>query len=224
MGQATFVRRPDGSAFPAYLAVPATPGAGVVVCHAYWGLTPHYERLCDRFAALGYCAIAPSLYGGEASDVPEEADRLEQRMNEDQAESDVVATLDHLLALPGAVVGRVGAIGFSLGGWASTRLAAARPDVAAVAPFYGYSRAADYDSMRAAAQAHFVPDDDADPVWFERRLRGAGRAVQGFVYPDSVHGFFNEDHPEEYDRQAAGLAWERVVAFFSARLRPTRRS
>src|SRR5918997_2071026 len=52
----------------AYLAVPERgAGAGVLVLHAWWGLTSVFTEVCDRLAAAGYVALAPSLYAGGAT-------------------------------------------------------------------------------------------------------------------------------------------------------------
>jgi carboxymethylenebutenolidase len=217
-GETISVQRTDGSSFPAYLSKPATPGAGVIVCHAYWGLTKHYEQLCDRLAQEGFAALAPSLYGGRSSDDPAVADELSETMDEDRAEADLTSALDRMIAEGDAE--SVAAIGFSLGGWAATRLAAARPEIVAVVPFYGYSRAADYGAMRAAAQGHFATVDEADdidPRQFEKLLVDAGREVEVHVY-EARHGFFNPDHPEDYDAPAAALAWDRMLSFLGAHL------
>jgi carboxymethylenebutenolidase len=218
MGEMIRVARADGSSFPAFVSAPDEPGAGVVVCHAYWGLTAHFQRLCDRFAAEGFCALAPSLYDGRSSEIPEEADKLMEALDEDRAEADLVSAVDALLMHPACRAGPIAAIGFSMGGWAATRLAAARTEVVACAPFYGYSQGADYRASRAAFQAHFaLIEEDIDPADFEQRVRSAGRDLEVFTY-QAKHGFFNEDHPEDFDQASAQLAWDRVRVLFRARL------
>src|SRR6266542_3299309 len=46
----------------AYLA--GGGGPGIVALHEWWGLVPHIKDVCDRFAALGFTALAPDLYHG----------------------------------------------------------------------------------------------------------------------------------------------------------------
>jgi carboxymethylenebutenolidase len=216
--QTISIQRADGSSFPAHLSKAATPRASVIVCHAYWGLTKHYHQLCDRLAREGFSALAPSLYGGESSDDPAIADKLSDALDEHRAEADLGLALDRMIGEGGDAP--IGAVGFSLGGWAATRLAAARPEIAAVVPFYGYSRAANYGAMRAAAQGHFATvfeADDVDPRQFEQLLTDAGREVEVHLY-EARHGFFNPDHPEDYDEPAAALAWDRTVSFLHAHL------
>ena len=53
-----------GSPASGYLATPDTVrGApGVVVLHAWWGLTEPFRHVCDRLAEAGFIALAPDLY------------------------------------------------------------------------------------------------------------------------------------------------------------------
>ena len=50
-----------------YLAVPANgpeSGPGIIVLQEWWGLVEHIKRTCDRFADVGFTALAPDLYHG----------------------------------------------------------------------------------------------------------------------------------------------------------------
>jgi len=54
---------PDGFAFAAYHAAPAgTRKGGVVVVQEIFGIDEHVRRDVDRWASLGFEALAPSLY------------------------------------------------------------------------------------------------------------------------------------------------------------------
>jgi dienelactone hydrolase len=56
---ATVARRSAGSG---YVTVPDSgEGPGVLVLHAWWGLTPFFRRVCDRLAEAGFVALAPDL-------------------------------------------------------------------------------------------------------------------------------------------------------------------
>ena len=54
-------------------------------------------------------------------------------------------------------------------------------------------------------------DDDG------RALQSAGRDFINYVYADVNHGFHNDTTPR-YDKEAADLAWQRTVEFFSRQL------
>ena len=67
----------NGHTCQGYLALPASgSGPAVVVIQEWWGLVPHIEDLCERFAAEGFLAIAPDLYHGQTTTSPTEAGKL----------------------------------------------------------------------------------------------------------------------------------------------------
>ena len=42
---------------------------------------------------------------------------------------------------------------------------------------------------------------------------------EGHIYPDSVHGFFNDATPERYNQTTAEEAWTRTIAWFNQHTR-----
>src|SRR5205814_4452050 len=74
----------DGRTINAYLAVPEHgSGAGVVVLHAWWGLTQPFRQVCDRLAEAGFVALAPDLYHGKTTAAVEEAQALSAALDQD---------------------------------------------------------------------------------------------------------------------------------------------
>ncbi len=62
MGERKALDTPDGR-IGAWLAEPgATPRGGIVVVQEIFGVNAHIRSVVDRFAALGYTAIAPALF------------------------------------------------------------------------------------------------------------------------------------------------------------------
>ncbi len=62
-----------------YLAVPESgSGPGLVVIQEWWGLTEHIKDVTDRFAAEGFVALAPDLFGGPTTHDSDEAGQLMQ--------------------------------------------------------------------------------------------------------------------------------------------------
>src|SRR6185437_4192527 len=78
----------NGATAPGYLATPdgtnAAAGPGVLVLHAWWGLTEPFRQACDRLAAAGFVALAPDLYRGKATASVEEADALSSALNQEE--------------------------------------------------------------------------------------------------------------------------------------------
>ncbi|QLH39713.1 MAG: dienelactone hydrolase family protein [Defluviicoccus sp.] len=63
MGEPIRLRAEDGFEFDAWRTDPVPPREGaVVVVQEVFGVNAHIRDLCDRFAELGYAAIAPSLF------------------------------------------------------------------------------------------------------------------------------------------------------------------
>src|SRR3989440_12638140 len=74
----------DGRTISAYLAVPEHgSGPGVLVLHAWWGLTDVFKQVCDRLAEAGFVALAPDLYRGKTTASVEEAQALGAALDQD---------------------------------------------------------------------------------------------------------------------------------------------
>jgi carboxymethylenebutenolidase len=201
-------------------------GPGVVVIQEWWGLVPHIEDVCERFAAEGFTALAPDLYRGKSTTEPDEAGKLMMSLNLDEASKDMGGAIDYLKGSD-AVRGKgVGVVGFCMGGGLALKLAVDRAsDVAAVVPFYGLipweGATPDWSKLDCAVLGHyasqdsfFTPEAAAD---LERTLEGLGKEVEFHQY-DADHAFFNDTRPEVHDADDATRAWERTVDFFRQHL------
>jgi carboxymethylenebutenolidase len=202
-----------------YLAVPEMGvGPGVMVLHAWWGLTAFFRKVCDRLAQVGFTALAPDLYHGAVASTNEEAKCLRFGLDNDRVDREIGAALACLRNHAAASGLSVGVIGFSLGGYLALRLARTRADeVRAVVVFYA-TDGGRFDTAQASFLGHFAENDGC---WagvrtvrsLEERLRAAGREAIFHTYPGTEHSFSEEDRPEAYNVQAARLAWQRTVEF-----------
>jgi carboxymethylenebutenolidase len=218
----------NGDTGMGYLARPASgSGPGVIVLQEWWGLVPHITDVADRFAEAGFTALVPDLYRGESASAsePNEAAKLMMTMNLERAGKDMSGAVDFLQAQTGG--GKVGVVGFCMGGGLALVLGCQRSDaVAAVAPFYGLipwpGAQPDYSQLTAAVQGHYAERDNfASPTAaraLEAELTGLGRDAEFFVYDGSDHAFFNDERPEVYNAVAAQTAWDRTILFFCAHL------
>ncbi|MEQ1788373.1 MAG: dienelactone hydrolase family protein, partial [Acidimicrobiales bacterium] len=153
----------NGGSATGYLAVPEV-GSGIplVVIQEWWGLVPHIEDVCDRFAAEGFVALAPDLYRGESTTEPDEAGKLMMALNLDQAARDMAGAVDEVALRGGG--DRVGVTGFCMGGGLALVLATQRPDkVKACVPWYGIipwpGVQPDWSALDAPVLGHFAEDD-----------------------------------------------------------------
>ena len=75
MGKTVSFNRPDGKSVNGYLAEAptASKAPALVVIQEWWGLNDQICGVADRFARAGYNALAPDLYKGRLTSVPDEA-------------------------------------------------------------------------------------------------------------------------------------------------------
>jgi carboxymethylenebutenolidase len=229
-----------GSPAPGYLAAPdaaAAPGApGVVVLHAWWGLTEPFRQVCDRLAQAGFVALAPDLYRGKTTASVEEAEALGGALvrEEDRVRGDIAGAVRFLRqyglpAAPDATPqadgrGKLALIGFSMGGaYAFDTSVTLSEAIAAVVIFYATYPGLDYRRAQAAYLCHFAEDDPFEPAEsvaaMKQDLQAAGRPVTCNTYAGTKHWFFEANRPDAYDAAAAALAWERTIAFLRTELR-----
>lgn len=206
-----------------YLAVPeGGSGPGVLVLHAWWGLTPFFTALCDRLAAAGFTALAPDLYGdGATASTLEQAEQLMANRNVERIRATLWGASDHLRQHPATQSRPLGVVGFSMGAAWALIAATDRPaDYAAAVLFYGTS-GADFASMRASVMGHYADDDAWEPLedvrHMEADMQAAHLETSFYVYPNTHHWFF-ESNRLEFDFSAATLAWERTLAFLDKQL------
>jgi len=206
-----------------YLVLPdEVPAPGVLVLHAWWGLTPQVRRVCDRLADEGFVALAPDLLGGTVDTVEEAETRLAEA-DADRLAHLTRSSLHHLRQLPVTKAAPVGVVGFSMGASMALWLSARVPEgVAATAVFYG-GQDIDFAASRSAYLGHFADEDpyvtDDELVLLEAELRLLERETTFHRYPGTRHWFFEEDRPE-HDPEAAALAWSRTVEFLHRHLDP----
>lgn len=196
---------------------------GVLVIHENRGLNPYAEDVARRLAVEGYVAFAPDALtpvGGYPGD-DDQARVLFARLDRKKQIEDMVAGAGFLKSHP-ECTGRIGAVGFCIGGTIVNLVAVRLPDLAAAVPFYGNQpSAADTAKIKAPLLIHYADHDDrVNTGWrpFEAALKANGVRYEMHVYPGTYHGFHNDTTPR-YDEAAAKLAWSRTLAFFKEHLK-----
>ncbi|MGH9188056.1 MAG: dienelactone hydrolase family protein [Acidimicrobiales bacterium] len=218
----------NGGTAPGYFATPER-GAGIplVVIQEWWGLVPHIEDVCDRFAAEGFAALAPDLFRGEKTTEPDEAGKLMMALNVAQAAKDMSGAVDFLLASDRTRGTKVGVTGFCIGGGLALVLACHRPDaIGACVPFYGLipweHAEPDWSKLEAPVLGHYAendgffgPDKAAE---LEQKLKDLGKEADLHIHPGCDHAFFNDSRPEVYNAEEARTAWLETLDFLRAHL------
>lgn len=213
MGEFTKISAADGHALDAWLALPGSkPRGGLVVVQEAFGLSAYVRSVCDSFAADGYAAIAPALYDrqrrGAAYDghSPEEikhARALRAGMVWKDVLADVSAAIERV-----RYAGRVGIVGYCVGGSVAWLAAQSLP-VAAAVGYYGRDIV---DHLQPAPKCpvmlHFGERDHLIPLADVERIRAAYPEIPNYVYP-VAHGFDGLRAPG--DEQPAALARRRTL-------------
>ncbi len=220
MGEMTTLTNPaDGFAFAVYRAAPAGERkGGVIVLQEIFGLDQHVRRDVDRWASLGFEAIAPSLFDRREPGFTAGHDPaglkvgIEHAMATplDQALGDIAACRDCL-----APRGKVFVVGYCYGGSLAWLAAGKLEGLAGGSSYYGSLVKANATlAPRCPTIVHLGAEDpgiNADAV--KRALTEAQPTVPVYVYEGAGHGFNNED-PERHDSLAAELARRRTLELF----------
>jgi carboxymethylenebutenolidase len=233
----------EGTPVNGYLARPADAAShpGIVVIHEAGGLGEHIRDVANRLANIGYVALAVDLYtreGGppDTGDLPAIMARLFS-MSDATALGDLEGAADHLRSLDG-VTGRIGCIGFCMGGRYSLLFACASDRLnAAVDCWGGFIDRATPDE-RSTPQRPIPPlellenlscpllaavgAEDSNPspelaAQLRERAQASGREVKVDVYDDAGHAFFADYRPS-YRPEPAAKLWAEVVPFLHAHL------
>lgn len=223
MGKDITLTASDGFKFGGYRADPAGAAKGaIVVIQEIFGVNHHIRSVCDRLAAEGYVAIAPSIFDRSQPNFqsgysPDEVANARKFI----ANPDWPAMLRDTQAAIDAVknAGPVGIIGFCLGGSIAYVAAAKLSGLSAAVGYYGGAivRFAD-DKPQAPTQLHFGEKDAGIPLTDVEAIRSKRPEVEIFIYPGAQHGF-HCDERASYDKASADVAWPRSLAFFAKHLR-----
>ena len=162
----------DGGKFRGYLTVPAGgKGPGIVLCQEIFGINAYVREVADYYAEEGYVVLAPDLFWRMEPGVDlgySEADMQKafgffQKFDVEKGIRDITASVQALRARP-EVAGKIGALGFCLGGKLAY-LAAARSGVDVAVSYYGVGIEASLNEPpKCPTVLHFAEKDKYVPA------------------------------------------------------------
>ncbi|MEO9137969.1 MAG: dienelactone hydrolase family protein [Jatrophihabitans sp.] len=218
-----------------YLVEPdrAGPWPGVVMLHEAFGLNDMMRRQADRLASAGYLTLAPDLFSDGGARRCLVSTFRAMFAGQGKAVEDIEAARTHLLGLT-ACTGKVGVIGFCMGG--GFALVVANRGFDAAAPNYGTVPRRPTEALRGACP--MVASYGAKDI----TMRGAATKLERTLteldiphdvkeYPSAGHSFLNDEffgptltHRVQRiahlgpDPAAAPDAWSRIEEFFAEHL------
>lgn len=214
-----------------YMAAPDPPPSGtqrpgLIVIHEWWGLDQWTKDNVERFASLGYVAVAPDLYRGKSTTDPTEAHELMRGLPEDRALADLKAAWAWLASRDDVDSGRIGVIGWCMGGGYALTLAAEEPRLGAAVTAYGrlIEDRTRLSGILAPVLGIFAAEDRGIPVEdvraFEATMKDLGKPVTIRVYEGTGHAFMNPHNEAGHNPGATTHAWQLIDGFLATHLRP----
>ncbi|MGH6888266.1 MAG: dienelactone hydrolase family protein [Rhizomicrobium sp.] len=220
----------DSGTMGGYLAAPSTAnGAGIVVIQEIFGINRFVRAVADHYASRGYFALAPDLFWrlepGIVLDDRVETDRnrafgLFPKFNADLGIMDIEAAIDRLRGTEKC--GKVGAVGYCLGGLLAY-LTAARTDADASVGYYGVSieeKLGEAAGIGKPLMLHIAEKDRFVPPAAQKRIADGLKGnshITIHTYPGMDHAFARQGG-ENYDAANAELANSRTADFFRRHL------
>ncbi len=228
-----------GGSLRTFVAAPKDAGSypGILCYSDIFQLTGPMLRVCTRLAGYGFVAAAPEIYGrieppGVAiafNDAGRDRGMANAaKMPVAHFDEDARSVLDWLSKHPMVARGKIGAMGFCIGGHLAFR-AALQPDVLATACFYGtgihngkLGKDADAGSLGRAKEIRgellmvfgandpHVPGEGREIV--DRGLRNAGAKYRMSLYP-AEHAFMRDEGPR-FDPEATDGAFAEMIALY----------
>lgn len=234
-GETMTVTGPQGS-FEALVRRPvdAEQGEGarpaVVVIQEIFGVNHTMVEVAEGLAANGFYAVVPDLFSQFEPGIvlddrkPDELKRafdLFPKYDVERGVADVAATIAAVRSLPG-VSGKVGAVGYCLGGLQAF-LTATRTDADAVVSYYGVNIDAflgEADRIAHPLLVHIAGEDQFVPREAQDRIVAGLKDRPGV----EVHRYEGADHAfarragDHYDPEAARIADQRTHDFLRQNL------
>ncbi len=217
MGQTIALTAADGFELGAYRADPdGEPRGGLVVIQEIFGVNHHIRSVCDRFADLGYAAVAPALFDRQSRGFETGyTDDDVARAREFVTTVDFDAMLRDAGAAAGALAGtgRIGIVGYCLGG-SIAFLAATRLDgfSAAVGYYGGRITAVADETPRIPTQLHYGETDAHIPMNDVETVMAKRPDCDIHVYP-AGHGFACDERAS-FHAPSSTVAWCRTIRWF----------
>ena len=148
--------------------------------------------------------------------------KLIQSMDRDRAVKELNGAVAYLKGQPSSS-GKVGIIGYCMGGGLSILTACKSRDLDACVVYYGGipDPIEQVQEIACPVLGIYAEQDErvnATLDALKEAMQRYGKRFQMHMYPGTHHAFFNDTRPEIHAPEASKDAWEKTLAFFKANL------
>lgn len=215
-----------------YLSQPESsqPAPAVIVVQGQTGVDD-FLKFSDMVATRGFVAAAPDFYHRDPPDCKDDPPTRRMRLRDDTVIEDVNAAVSFLKSHRSVVPGKIGIVGFCMGGRVVYLMSAVNPAIKVGVMYYGsdpFSSWGDGPSpferskdISYPIMGHFGEDDKnpspADMRKLDAELTRLGKSHEFYSYPNAAHAFANFGSGN-YREHAAQASWPRTFDFFSKHL------
>lgn len=219
----------DGTSLDAYVAMPAEgeKAPGLIVFQEAFGVNAHIQDVTERFARLGYVAIAPEMFHRTAPGFTCKYTEFDicrpqlQALTPEGIIADARAAFEWLQKHPRVQPNATACTGYCMGGRCSYLANSALPLKAAVS-YYGGGIAPALlplvSEMHGPILLFWGGLDKNIPIEQSYAVAGAlkqaGKTYVNIEFSDADHGFFC-DARANYKETAAKQSWDLTVRFLA---------
>ena len=205
-----------GTTFNAYVVGDENAEKGVILIHDQWGLDKHVRQWADRFAELGYRALAVDLYDSRQVSDAGMAEEVWKSIDPLWFDANLKGALSYLKKSQRKIV----SMGWGAGAEHALLLALQEPqDVSAVVAYYGVPAVDDQflNSLNGPMLSIFASRDarieNARRSAFRLSMAALGKELVEVVL-DADRGFANP-RTKAYNEATALAAWDKTQEFLS---------
>jgi carboxymethylenebutenolidase len=218
---------------PLYVSLPESGGSvpGIVVVHGQSGLESFIKDTTHMLALQGYTAVAPNLYHRDGPDCKDDNPTRKARLRDPGIIKDINAAIGFLKNHSRVDGGRLGIVGFCMGGGIVYLMSAASRDLKAGVMFYGSGIMVPFGEgptpfertreIGCPIQGHFGANDQnpspEDMRKLDAELNRFDKPHEFHTYTGAAHAFANTGSAN-YRPHAAALSWPKATEFFSRHL------
>ena len=211
-----------------YVSMPESgaKSPAVIVIQGQTGVDD-FLKFSDMVAREGFVAAAPDLYHRDPPDCKDDPPTRRMRLRDATVIQDVNATVNYLKSHGSVTPGKIGIVGFCMGGRVVYLMSAVNSDIKAGVMYYGSDPFSPWGeglspfeqtkTISCPIMGHFGEDDKnpspADMKKLDDELTRLNKPHEFHSYPNAAHAFANFGSGN-YREQAANTSWPRTFGFF----------